>query len=200
MSSSSIYILRLQGGFYYIGRSSNVMERYAEHVEGRGSSWTALHKPISILRTIPNCSNFDEDKYVKEYMAKYGIDMVRGGAYSNCELNDEQIRLLEREILGASDKCYNCGRKGHFAHDCRVAAPAAAAQSSNCKRCGRTGHVEKNCYATKDIHGGEIDYESDEDDEDDEDDDDACYRCGRDGHYARDCYAKRDINGDKIYD
>jgi cellular nucleic acid-binding protein len=128
---------------------------------------------------------------VKEYMAKYGIDMVRGGAYSNCELDDEQIRLLEREILGASDKCYNCGRKGHFASDCR-AAPASATSSSNCKRCGRSGHVEKNCYATKDIYGDEID--------DGDSDGDECYRCGRDGHYARDCYAKRDIYGDEISD
>jgi hypothetical protein len=37
-------------------------------------------------KIIKNCSSFDEDKYVKEYIAKYGIDKVRGGSYVTNDL------------------------------------------------------------------------------------------------------------------
>ena len=118
MSKTNIYILRLKGGKFYIGKSDNIMIRYKEHLEGTGSSWTKLHKPIAIEKIVENTSNFDEDKYTKEYMAKYGIDNVRGGTYVSTILDDFQIETLNREIWGAQNKCTRCGRPGHFVKDC----------------------------------------------------------------------------------
>lgn len=116
--SLSIYILRLQGGNYYVGKTFDVVKRYQEHLSGQGAQWTRKYKPISLERTIPNASPFDEDKYVKEYMAKYGIDKVRGGSYVSERLDEIQEEALKREIWGAQDKCTRCGHKGHFVKDC----------------------------------------------------------------------------------
>lgn len=74
-----IYILKLKNNKYYIGKTNNVNNRYEQHLNGYGSSWTKKYKPLSILKKILSTSPFDEDKYVKEYMSKYGIDNVRGG-------------------------------------------------------------------------------------------------------------------------
>jgi predicted GIY-YIG superfamily endonuclease len=167
---TNIYILQCRSGKFYIGKSKNPQKRFEEHVKGGGSSWTSLYKPSQLLKVIPNASPFDEDKYVKEYMAKYGIENVRGGSYVEKELDDVQLEMLQREIRGATDVCSRCGRKGHFV---------------------------ANCYATKDVKGNELESEYETDDSD-EDDNDECDRCGREGHYASSCYAKKDVNGESI--
>jgi len=117
-SVTSIYILLLQDGHYYIGKSDNPEKRFQQHKNGNGSSWTKKHAPISIEKIIKNASPFEEDKITKEYMSLYGINKVRGGSYSSIELSDEQILSIEKEIRGANDLCSRCGRSGHFVKNC----------------------------------------------------------------------------------
>ena len=118
--STTIYILRLQGGKYYVGKSDNVLERIRDHTNGTGSAWTRKYKPIDVEKTIPNASPFDEDKFVKEYMARYGIDHVRGGTYVTEHLSESQRRYVQEEIWGAKDCCKKCGRAGHFVSSCHA--------------------------------------------------------------------------------
>lgn len=198
MSTTNIYILKLKNNKYYIGKTNDVNKRFQQHVSGTGSSWTSTHEPIKILKVIENASQFDEDKYVKEYMNKYGIDNVRGGAYVSNELDEVQKYSLQKEIWGANDLCTQCGRKGHFVKD---------------------------CYAKKDVNGDDI-YEEEKEEEvwvcnycekefEDENDcekhekycksksnkkKNACYRCGRSGHYSDNCYAKTDKDGYQLED
>jgi len=101
-----------------VGKSANIIHRYEQHLNGTGSAWTNKYKPISILSVKENVSSFEEDKITKEYMAKYGIDKVRGGTYSSVDLTGSQIQLLENEIRGAHDCCFKCGDRGHFAQKC----------------------------------------------------------------------------------
>jgi predicted GIY-YIG superfamily endonuclease len=103
--STNIYILKLQGDRYYVGKSENPMKRYQEHIDGRGSALTKKYKPLSVEKIISNVSPFDEDKYTKEYMSKHGIDKVRGGSYVSIDLDEVQEEALIREIWGAKDCC-----------------------------------------------------------------------------------------------
>jgi predicted GIY-YIG superfamily endonuclease len=115
---TNIYILRLEGGKYYVGKSEDVINRFSQHINGYGSFWTRKYKPISLEKIIENASPFDEDKITKEYMSKYGIDNVRGGSYVEIELSEFHKRVLKMEIWGATDLCTQCGRAGHFVKDC----------------------------------------------------------------------------------
>ena len=102
-----IYILKLNDACWYIGKTQHD-ERIQEHFKGKGSKWTTLHKPLTVHDVIENCDEFDEDKYVKIYMSKYGMDNVRGGSYSLIELDYGIKNFLSRELNHASNTCFYC--------------------------------------------------------------------------------------------
>lgn len=194
--STNIYILKLQGGRYYVGKSDNVMKRYGEHLSGNGSAWTRKYKPIGIEKVIENVSPFDEDKFTKEYMVKYGMDKVRGGTYVSVELDDFQKEALNTEIWGAQDKCTTCGRKGHFVKDCYAKKDVSGNEiyedSSEeeiwcCSYCDKEFEEEDDCekherFCKKKNNSNLIkssSYSSNSSNK--------CYNCGKYGHWANDC-------------
>jgi len=189
-----------------VGKSENVMKRYEEHMNGRGSAWTRKYAPVSLEKTIENASPFEEDKVTKEYMAKYGIENVRGGSYVEIELSEFHIEALKMEIWAAKGLCTQCGRPGHFVKDCYAKSDASgnaieydssSDESNNssedselewaCDYCDRTfstafgcGVHEKSCN-NKRGYAKKSAY--------------TCYRCGRAGHKSPECYASTHANG-----
>ena len=113
-----IYILQLQNNKYYVGKTNNPNFRLDQHFDGYGAAWTKKYKPIKVIELIDNCDDLDEDKYTFKYMKKYGIDNVRGGSFCQVILDSITIKIIKRMIDGASDKCFRCGKIGHFVNNC----------------------------------------------------------------------------------
>lgn len=112
-----IYILQLKDNKWYIGKTESSKFRIDTHFDSKGSSFTKKYPPEEIYQIIPECDKYDEDKYVKKYMEKYGIDNVRGGSYSRLELTEEEKKYIQKELWGANDLCFICG-EDHFIKDC----------------------------------------------------------------------------------
>jgi predicted GIY-YIG superfamily endonuclease len=114
-----IYTLLLENKKYYIGKTNRLIgSRINEHFYNYGSEWTKMYKPIQVLEILENASEYDEDKYTKIYMKKYGIENVRGGSYTQINLHDYQLKALQNEFRTSDDSCFKCGNKGHFSKEC----------------------------------------------------------------------------------
>jgi len=217
-----IYILQLEQGKYYVGKTINPSFRLDSHFNSNGSAWTKLYKPIKMVELIPNCDDYDEDKYTRMFMDKYGIDNVRGGSFVSVELEQSTITHLTQMKNGTNDKCFNCGKSGHFAKNCKNKKEIIEVkdESCTCPTSYFSGHRRSQCLLLNTINSikvnevwccdychkeftnkGKCEYHernckyNNEESESKELYDLVCFRCGREGHYASTCYASTHIRG-----
>lgn len=217
-----IYALRLQNNKYYIGKTNNPSFRMEDHFKSNGSAWTKKYTPIQLVELIPNCDDYDEDKYTIKYMDKYGMQNVRGGSFASIELDESTIKHLTKMSDGTNDRCFKCGEPGHFANSCKkkIKYEYVEVEIWCCKYCNKEfareplcNKHEKTCEKNNEKCKCPTSYfsphrknkcllnklaleSSSEDNSDDEQN--CCYRCGREGHYANECYARSTIDGKQL--
>jgi len=105
-------------------------------------------------------------------MKKYGIENVRGGSFCKIKLTEQNKNTIKHMILGSSDSCYNCGKSGHFASNCKKKSNNKKYEDSEeefsdedcdeksyenfykyfCEYCNREFTTEKGCLFHENVH------------------------------------------------
>lgn len=183
----NIYILELTENKYYVGKTKKPSNRLNEHFSGNGSAWTKKYPPVKLIDFVENCNSFDEDKYTLQYMNIYGIENVRGGSYTQINLDEHTLSHIQKQLVSANDLCFKCGQSDHFARDCPT-------NTNICFNCKKTGHLARDCLLNVICHKcHKIGHKSIECTNTN-----ICYRCGRTGHYSYDCYSTTHANGNVL--
>ena len=86
---SSLYVLELVGGRFYIGISMNLSHRLAQHFSKRGSQVTRMYPPVRVAEVIYHANLKVEREKTLEYVRRYGFNFpdgsprVRGAGWSS---------------------------------------------------------------------------------------------------------------------
>ena len=96
-----LYVLELEHSCFYVGLTSDIDHRFAQHRDGDGAEWTRLHRPIRRLHTINTGTRdgreaeYMEDEVTIALMIRHGIGRVRGGhfCYPDQTLVEHQLRV-----------------------------------------------------------------------------------------------------------
>jgi hypothetical protein len=196
-SPKQLYVIECSNGKYYVGQcaTERVEARLMEHMNGEGSSWTRLHKPIRHLLIEDLNDPLDEDNMVLKQMRKHGIDNVRGGSYSQITLSDDQVQSLRRQLDHATDRCIRCGRDSHWANNCYAKTHIDGSLLQPHVRTSRDNESQGYYRRHQTLEQDDRPRAKARSVDRNEMAGNVCYRCGRDSHWANNCYAKTHIDG-----
>lgn len=80
-----LYVLYLEDDKYYVGITTNFMNRFRQHGGTYGARWTQKHRPLKVLELhdLGTITNYEaeqvEQDFFEQYRKKYGVSSVRGG-------------------------------------------------------------------------------------------------------------------------
>ena len=114
-----VYVLELEKGKIYVGKSNNVKRRIWLHENNNGSSWTKKYNVIKQLNTITKESPFWELDETLERIRIHGIDNVRGSLFTSCNLLNQDKIMTAKLYCEKYNYCRKCGGKDHFILQCK---------------------------------------------------------------------------------
>ena len=72
-----VYVLMCEGGSLYVGASTDIQKRFAEHLNGQGAHWTKRHKPVEVVHHEQFASSTDAFQREKELKTGFGRKWIK---------------------------------------------------------------------------------------------------------------------------
>lgn len=122
-AARGVYVLELNGGGFYVGKSENVQARVQQHLAGAGSSRYCVARGgvKRVLSTLTpaqdNLAGWEQSETLAQ-MRLRGVDNVRGFEWTTHVLKPTDYQTIRTLQLGTADLCRKCGGEGHFAAQC----------------------------------------------------------------------------------
>ena len=106
--ATSFFLMELEHGKYFAGASPDPLKTLEEHREGiAGVAWTQIHRPVRLREVVAVACPRQLDAQVQAWMAHYGVENVRGGAWSDVRLRDADRQGI-REGVTKQRGCVVC--------------------------------------------------------------------------------------------
>jgi predicted GIY-YIG superfamily endonuclease len=97
-----IYVLQLVEDRYYVGRTTNILNRIEQHFTGCGAAvYTKKYQPIKVIEIVEELSKYDERNKTIEIMNKYGWEKVRGAHWCSLEIKKPDLnkKIIKKETF-----------------------------------------------------------------------------------------------------
>ena len=189
-----IYVLKCEDGKYYVGRTDDGLKRFNQHLGGRGAKWTKKYKPVDLAEWYPDKKNVHEKMITHKVMKKYGVRNVRGGPYTQVEMDESRISSIEESIGINQSKTKPIKTQSKI----QTKPKSEKRTKTKCSRCGRTSHNITTCNANHHTNGKRLSDKTKAREKPIERTKPKCSRCGRDSHSVKGCYARTNISGKPI--
>lgn len=117
--NQGVYVLKLQNGRYYVGKSKNIPRRIEQHRQGQGSSFVdGDFKRIEPQTPASDDWESWERAETLLLMSIHGVSQVRGWMFTTVELSEQQQQQAFSQMCERFDLCRKCGVAGHFFDRC----------------------------------------------------------------------------------
>ena len=130
----NIYILQLEDGKYYVGKTDHTIQRFNQHNDGKGAKWTKKYPMIDLYDFHRNMADSDENRITMQMIRQFGAENVRGGSWTKVHMTQAELRSLDARA-----------KKGRYSR--------AMPKRRFCNRCGRSSHTDRSCYARYHANG-----------------------------------------------
>jgi predicted GIY-YIG superfamily endonuclease len=187
-SDGVVYVLALEKGRFYVGRTADLNASLAQHQSGAGANaWLSRYPPVRVAETVPNAP-FAEMATTLRYMSEHGLHMVRGAQWCQEELGEDDEVAIALAIRNEQNRCLRCGNGTHFERNCFARAssdpfPMLNREPIAMTRAGRDAMMPPGYVHSESARGSHGSF---------------CYRCGRTSHIAPDCFAQTHIKGYRL--
>lgn len=100
-----VYMLRCSNGSLYVGETSDVVQRVADHNRGRGSAHTSKHRPLQLGWVETNGTRelcLEREQQLKRWTRAKKQALIAGdlAALQDTALGDHSCFLLPRDSIG----------------------------------------------------------------------------------------------------